>query len=415
MNKFLTNSFLLVTFFSIFRLYASLFIASYFFPSDYGAIAIPIAFFALIEVFIDGGNSSAIINKNISKPALRDLLLSRTKFTIIISSIGLFTLIFINYIFLANKIPYIIIPFVLLNSIFKAITFYFESRLIANGKFIFCETISFISTIFAFGITLALIYLVEINGYLFLVINLLLQQLLYGSILIYSERSLAKNLDRDVIKDDIPLDVYKNDVLKGSLVEQFRSRIDEVVISFYFVISNIGIYYKTKELAITISGFGSKAISRPWFYVSSISSKSRTLYYWAIFTIVLLLLLPICFDLFNYLLNFFIIDVLGENWISLKDFSGFIYFLSFLYFYYTFNKSTILGLGFSNYVLSVELVSLILRIIVYALYFLIFIKKNPISIEAIFQIEILLWVMTIIIQVILIIFLFLMKGHEKYI
>ena len=49
------------------------------------------------------------------------------------------------------------------------------------------------------------------------------------------------------------------------------------------------------------------------------------------------------------------------------------------------------------------------------LYFLIFMKKNPISIEAIFQIEILLWVMTIIIQVILIIFLFLKKGHEKYI
>ena len=110
-----------------------------FFPSDYGAIAIPIAFFALIEVFIDGGNSSAIINKNISKPTLKDLLLSRTKFTIIISSIGLFTLIFINYIFLANKIPYIIIPFVLLNSVFKAITFYFESRLIANGKFIFVK------------------------------------------------------------------------------------------------------------------------------------------------------------------------------------------------------------------------------------------------------------------------------------
>ncbi len=415
MNKFLTNSFLLVSFFSIVRLYASLFIASYFFPSDYGAIAIPIAFFALIEVFIDGGNSSAIINKNISKPALKDLLLSRTKFTIIISSIGLFALILINYIFLAHKIPYIIIPFVLLNSVFKAITFYFESRLIANGKFIFCETISFISTIFAFGITLTLIYLVEINGYLFLVINLLLQQILYGCTLMYSERSLAKNLDRDVVKDDIPFDVYKNDVLKGSLVDQFRSRIDEIVISFYFVISNIGVYYKTKELAITISGFGSKAISRPWFYVSSISSKPRTLYYWAIFTILLLLLLPISFNLFNYLLNFFIIDVLGENWIALKDFSGFIYFLSFLYFYYTFNKSTILGLGYSNYVLSIELVSLISRIIVYASYLLIFMKKYPISIEIIFQIEILVWVMTIIIQVIFIIFLFLRTGLKKYI
>ena len=31
---------------------------------------------------------------------------------------------------------------------------------------------------------------------------------------------LAKNLDRDVVKDDIPFDVYKNDVLKGSLVDQ---------------------------------------------------------------------------------------------------------------------------------------------------------------------------------------------------
>ena len=85
MNKFLTNSFLLVSFFSVVRLYASLFIASYFFPADYGAIAIPIAFFALIEVFIDGGNSAAIINKNISKSDLKDLLLSRTKFIIIIS------------------------------------------------------------------------------------------------------------------------------------------------------------------------------------------------------------------------------------------------------------------------------------------------------------------------------------------
>lgn len=413
MNKFLTNSFLLVSFFSVVRLYASLFIASYFFPADYGAIAIPIAFFALIEVFIDGGNSAAIINKNISKSDLKDLLLSRTKFIIIISSIGLSTLVLINFTFLQHKIPYLIIPFILLNSIFKAITFYFESRLIANGRFIFCETISFISTIFAFCITLALIYLIEINGYFFLVINLVLQQLLYGCMLIYNERLMSINLDRDDVKDDISFDAYKHDVLKGSLIDQFRSRIDEVVISFYFVISNIGIYYKTKELAITISGFGSKAISRPWFYVASISSKSRTIFYWTIFSAIFLILLPVSFNFFDYLLNFFIIDFLGENWVSLKDFSGFIYFLAFLYFYYTFNKSTILGLGYSNHVLSIELISLISRIIFYALYLLTFMNEYPISIGIIFYIEIFVWTTTIIIQVLYILYLSLIKRIYK--
>ena len=125
---------------------------------------------------------------------------------------------------------------------------------------------------------------------------------------IYNERSLSINLDRDDVKDDISFDAYKHDVLKGSLIDQFRSRIDEVVISFYFVISNIGIYYKTKELAITISGFGSKAISRPWFYVASISSKSRTIFYWTIFSAIFLIILLVSFNFFDYLLNFFIID-----------------------------------------------------------------------------------------------------------
>ena len=172
MNSFLANSFFIVTIFSIVRLYASLFLASYFFPSDYGIIAIPIAFFALLEVLIDGGNSSAIINKNITKPELRTLIHRRLKFIIMVSMIALISLSFINWAFLQNKVPYIVIVLVLINSIFKGLAFYFESRLIANGKFIFCETSSFISTLIAFVSTIFLINLIDLSGYLFLLINL---------------------------------------------------------------------------------------------------------------------------------------------------------------------------------------------------------------------------------------------------
>jgi len=413
MNIFLANSFLTVSIFSIVRLYASLYLASYFFPSDYGVIAIPIAFFALIEVFIDGGYSSAIINKNITKSELRILLYSRIKFILIISLIGLSSLFFLNYAYLQNKVPYLIIPFVLINSVFKGITFYYESRLIANHKFIFCETASFVSTVIAFGFTIMLINLIDLNGYLFLVINLLAQQIIYGFILIYRENFLELNLDRDFQKDEISFQKYKNDVLKAAIIDQFRSRIDEVIIAVYFTISNIGAYYKIKEIAITLSGFGSKAISRPWFYASSISSNSKTLIYWAAFSLICLVLLPLSFNIFNSLINFFIIDFMGENWVLLKKYTKFIYVLAFLYFYYSFNKSTMLGLGFSNFVLLGEIISLISRLFTYLLYLFIFVNRFPLSIETIFQIEILVWTMTIIIQFIFLVYIIFIEISKK--
>jgi hypothetical protein len=406
MNSFLANSFFTVTIFSIVRLYASLFLASYFFPSDYGIIAIPIAFFALLEVLIDGGNSSAIINKNITKPELRTLICRRLKFIIMVSMIALISLSFINWAFLHNKVPYIVIVLVLINSIFKGLTFYFESRLIANGKFIFCETSSFISTLIAFVSTIFLINLIDLSGYSFLLINLLLQQITYAATLIYREHFLEINLKRKFQKEDISFIKYKNDVLKGAIVDQFRSRIDEMVISIYFAISNIGVYYKIKEFAITLSGFGSKAIARPWFYVSSVNPKSKTLRYWIIFSIICLALFPIFFNIFDFLINFFIIDVMGNNWTLLKEYTRFIYILAFLYFFYTFNKSTMLGLGFSNIVLSAEIISLVFRIFVYLIYLLVFINQYRLTIEVIFKIEIALWIMTIILQIIMIAYLF---------
>ncbi len=391
-------------------MYCNIWLASYLFPKDFAIIAIPFAFFAVIEILIDGGNSTAIINKNITSSNLKELIRKRAKYMLTIAFLGFVSLHLFNYYPLENKVPFWAINFIFVSSVARYLTIFFEARLIANKKYLTCETYSFLSTIIALITTIIVINNAQIPGYMYLIINLTLQQVLFTFLILTEEKNTPFNLKRDHEKNNTPYDVYAKDVMKGALVEQVKGRIDEVIIAIYLSISNIGIYYKIKELAITFSGFGSKAIGRPWLYVSSISPPKTILLYWLVLSVVFIVLLELFKEVFVYLINILIFDVLGENWIALKDHTILIYYLSFLYFFYTFNKSTALGIGFSKSAYYIEVINFFSRVLFYGAYLIFFRSDYPLSIETLLLIEIAFWIQMNMMQMLFLIFLFLKKN-----
>ena len=180
MLGFLFKSSSLVLFYSLIRFSLSLFFTSLIFPEDFGMVVLPVIIFGLHELILEGGYQTSIIKHSAGMNAVSEIAV-KNRINLLFYS-GLFFLFgtyLANFILFESKIPMVLILFYFVNSYFKSFAFYLEGLLISRGKFFIAESISFLITVFTYGILIGLILIFGLKGYIALGLMALLHSLIY--------------------------------------------------------------------------------------------------------------------------------------------------------------------------------------------------------------------------------------------
>ena len=152
----------------------------------------------------------------------------------------------------------------------------------------------------------------------------------------------------------------------SSILFTLSGRVDELSASFLFSSNNLGIFSKIKEISIMIGTFSSRILSRPWYYIACNIAEKRTYIYHLLSLSLFVLGLFLFFPLIEMIIDL-MINIMGENWEMLHEFSSFIIIIFCTYLLTEYSRGTLVATGAENFVLKLEKYFLLFRIMMYVL------------------------------------------------
>tara|TARA_Y100001970_G_scaffold294069_1_gene446461 strand:- start:3881 stop:5107 length:1227 start_codon:yes stop_codon:yes gene_type:complete len=361
MLTFLSKSFFVVTIFSVIRLLIGAFVAGFFLPTDYAVIIVPMVLFTFLDLYIEGGYISAIVKLGIEEEERKNVVQEQFKKFLTFSPFLVVFLVLFSFYHADKLMPILVILNYCLISFIRIFCYTREGLLVATGKYIQVEAISFIMTGITYLFIFYLIFNSSIAGYYLLCLWHSIFAFLYAlTIYFYAQ---DKYFDKYEKFQEIKKFAETN--RNVSIVLTINNRIDELAAFNVLGSSPLGLFAKFKEIALAFGTLTSKIINKPWFYVACNSPFKYTmklyLYAYFMFFIVFLILFP----LGSWVINS-VIGIMGENWTQLFIYSDYVLIFLFCYFLCEFSRNTLLACGGEDFTYKLEKTFLILRVLAYS-------------------------------------------------
>jgi len=313
-------------------------------------------------MYIEGGLYSGIVKKGITDEQEKKINKSQlTKcFLLGLGLIGILCI--YNLINIKQNITLLVIFCFYLCSLFRVFIYTKEAVFVASGNYLYSETINFFVTCIVYGLTFLALFYTEIPGFYALCIFHLGFILFYG----LSLQFLGRGFVTENNSDSEELQNFSIINRNSSILFTLSGRVDELSASFLFSSNNLGIFSKIKEISIMIGTFSSRILSRPWYYIACNIAEKRTYIYHLLSLSLFVLGLFLFFPLIEMIIDL-MINIMGENWEMLHEFSFFIIIIFFTYLLTEYTRGTLVATGAENFVLKLEKYFLLFRIMMYVL------------------------------------------------
>jgi len=361
MKSFLAKAIPFVAVFSIIRALVGIYIASYLSPADYAVILVPLVLFNFLDIYIEGGYKAAIIKLGVNQD--QENTIKRIQFRNFLIFAPLLLIFFAAYdLYHADKfLPFLVVCNYCFISLLKIFTYTREGILVAKGKYVLAETLSFLSSSLTYCFIFYLIFNTDIPGYYLLCIWMLVSTAIWVILIYFYTQSLnlKKNNQFNVLNE------YAETNRNVSMVFAVNNKIDELTASNTLGAGQVGLFAKFKEMTLAFGAIASAVITKPWFYVACNSPLEYTkrLYSFALifFVCAFLLIYPVSI----YFVKL-IIGMMGDNWAPLFEYANLMLIFLFIYFLVEFSRSTLLACGGEDFVYKLEKTFFLLRIAIYS-------------------------------------------------
>ncbi len=348
------------------RLLLNIYLASLLLPADYGSMVIPMIVVVMSDVFLDAGLRQSVIQKS----SLNNIDSSTVYFTNLAIAVALFLLImgvasFLLFKGIEAKTAGLLqaISFVLL---IKATYYIPEARLQIKGRYALLVGLELVGYLIGY---VAAIFLAKNNaGPYSLVALYLIAPAIYSLFLACTDRFSPKINDFSFSRL-IEHWCYGKFLLSQGLLEMVSAKADEIFVATISDVRSLGFYIKGKDYASVFGIAGSKFFSRPWF--SEASKHAQNISFLSsvyVAAYCFLALIGVIFISFTDLYGAnFLVEFMGPDWVGFESMLRLFSVAVALYYLVTFNKYTIAALGDTKLGFKVELFSLIIRFILFAL------------------------------------------------
>lgn len=357
MLKFITSAFAVTAFCSIIKFSLSLGLMRFISPNEFAEYAVVVIFWGFIEIFVEKGTQALTIKNGISASKIQVYMLDYAKIIIKVMMLMTVLLLFAVYLNLYSLNVTSLAIFILigLGTLIKLFVLLFEANNINRGKYTQTQFKDLFATSIAYIAAISIIDRFQFSGSIILSVVFFTQPLLYGILyydqIYYVNRQFRINLNFKIKIEDIELDkhkeeeLFKKNVVQSAVYEYITTKLDELTAFLIFSNTVFGTYLKFKEISSTVAGFGSRVISRPWFYACVQYNVNEVKKYLLLITILLavVMIFGLCIPS-EYYQNVLII-ILGSNWENLATHGKILYQFACVTFIYIFLKYTMSGLG----------------------------------------------------------------------
>ncbi len=190
MIAFLSKSFAFVAVFSVIRFLLGTYFASFIFPTDYAVILLPMLMFAFIDIYIEGGYIAAIIKLGVKKEQKAQVRFNQLKnFMLLAPLLILFFLLYDEY-HEDKLLPIWVVLNYCFISLVKVYSYVREGILVAKGKYVLVETLSFIVSMVTYAFIFFLIFNTNLPGYYLLCLLHSIFVVIYTLLIFYFSRGL---------------------------------------------------------------------------------------------------------------------------------------------------------------------------------------------------------------------------------
>lgn len=343
-------------------------------PKDYGIMVVPMVVYSLSQLFVDMGFNSSLIQKAVKKSSH----FSSVFFLNLMISSCIAMLFAICGPFLANiyNIPEIepAMYVVSISLVIRSMSLTSEALLQIRQKFhqlIFLEL-----GVYLISYTIAIIFAKREYGYISLLAFIFLSSLLYTVGIFWYGKFVPrlKEFKLNYVKLHWR---FSKPLLLKSIISNFSSKVDEIILVNLVSVKSLGVYSKGKELSSYVGVFASKIFSRPLFVL--LSSKSGRIKNWGpIFSLIVnnfMLSTFIVYFLYQLFGQAILSKLLGEEWSGLYNLiplfilSVFIYIASVFTNYILLSMAMTKELLFSEFAHMFSKFSLAIFLLLYTIYF----------------------------------------------
>jgi hypothetical protein len=357
MLKFLTSAILVTALCSLIKFTLNLGLMRYINPGEFATYAIVVIFWGFVEIFAERGTQALTIKNGINNEKIMTYLFEYAQKILITMAFIIILCMMSNHLNLLEVDFGEIFLFCVigLGTMIKLAVLLFESQSISEGKYIQKQLTELLSVIIVYFLAIVTMHKMPIGGNSILAIVFLAQPSIY--ILFYYKQiyslsrlfvhklKLPSRIRKTNFSDNLQDEDFKKNVVKSASYEYISTKIDELTAFFIFSGNIFGTYLKFKDLAATIAGFGSRVISRPWFYVCVKYSKDELVKVLLSILFITFLAIFVGLAIPSDYFERFVIILLTSKWESLAIHSKKLYLFACFMFLYIFLKYTISGVG----------------------------------------------------------------------
>lgn len=329
-------------------------------PEDYGIMVIPMMVYSLSQLFVDMGFNSSLIQKAVRK---RSHFSSVFFLNLIVAlSLGLICCISAPLLAKVYGVPEIEIGIYIisLSLVIRSASLTSEAIIQIRQQFhqlvlidLICYTVSY---------SLA-IYLARIGyGYKSLLVFALLVSILYTIFVMAYARFIPRK--KEFISKYVRVHWrFSRPLIIKSILSNFSTKVDEIVLANLVSVKNIGLYSKGKDLASYIGVFVSKIFSRPLFVILSKNSrKTNTIGQVNVLVINnLYLVVFLLFFLYKIFGLEILIFTLGDQWVGLDPFIPLFIFSILIYIGSVFSSYILLSMALTKKLLIGEVAHIVVK------------------------------------------------------
>jgi hypothetical protein len=357
MLKFIISAFGVTALCSLIKFSLNLGLMRYIKPNELIIYGLVVIIWGFIEIFIEQGTQALTIKNGITPEKAKIYILEYAKKTIFISSLILLIYIFASKLFsIPLNMNYIFIAIMVgVGTFIKLVVLLLEAQKINEGKYNNIQFMELFSTSVVYSVAILIIDRNRIGGELVLTSIFLAQPIMYS--IFYFRKiftlvpkfflSQPSSLAREIIKIEKKKEeeVFKKNVVQSGVFDYASTKSDEFVAFLIFNNSMFGIYLKFKDFASIVAGFGSRVISRPWFYACTKYRREEIIRYLLLILLmqVLLIIGGLCIP--SEIYEIAIVTVLTSNWEVLASNGKLLYQFACITFIYIFLKYTLSGVG----------------------------------------------------------------------
>jgi hypothetical protein len=358
MLKFIASALTVTSICSLIKFSLNLWLMRYINPEEYTVYGIIVTFWGLVEIYVERGTQALTIKNGVNVAETINYIIEYIKKIVSIIAIGIIMYILFNCFssLEINLIALIIFIAIGLGTLIKLMALIFEAKFINEGYYVGTQLKDLISTALIYIFAIWYISNKQIGGDLLLSLIFITQPLMYSLFNFRKIYSLKKEIiNSSTLKKQIKNiyissnfknnEIFKKNSIKSASYEYAASKLDELIAYFIFNSNAYGNYLKFKDIGNVIAGFGSRIISRPWFYACSKYSRNEIKKIFISLCIIIAIIMIMGLFIPSTLYEKLIINILTTKWQVLASNGKILFQYSCFTFTYIFFKYTMIGIG----------------------------------------------------------------------